>query len=237
MRYFIGIILIIIVWVGAGSIVVETKNITTFGVKQVILWPRWWIQGLINPALEQKKYQELVNQYEDVRAQLFQLQNTLPNSTTSPALVHAKIHATYPFNNKHLISINVGQREGVRVGMPVTIEKATLLGKIKETFERYSLVETIFSREWQLPVRIGNDGVEALFNGGSEPTISLIVKEDDVADGQIIYTASNDMPYGLTIGRLSHFDSELSPEAFRVGGVKVSYSLIDLTDVWVHLSF
>ncbi|MEK7163031.1 MAG: rod shape-determining protein MreC, partial [Patescibacteria group bacterium] len=96
-----------------------------------------------------------------------------------------KVFSTYPFNIKNQISINAGEKQGIKISAPVILGKDILVGQVIEVFENYSVVKTIFDPNWQLPVRIGKDEINGLFQGGGEPKINLIDKEKPVQAGDI----------------------------------------------------
>ena len=47
---------------------------------------------------------------------------------------------------------------------------------------------------------IGEGGVESLLVGGSRPTLTLIPKSSAVQAGDVVYLATQDLPYGLAVG-------------------------------------
>ena len=109
-----------------------------------------------------------------------------------------------------------------------------LLGQVEEVFDNYSLIQTVFSNDWQLPVRIGEEGVEALLNGGANLRVTMITKDKKVSEGQVIFAASKDFPYGMKIGELQNVERGVSTGIFSEATVEVPYNINDVIEVWLH---
>lgn len=148
--------------------------------------------------------------------------------------VSVKIYSAYPFNNRGLVSINAGLREGIKPGMPVLAEEVFLFGRIDEVFDGYSIVRTVFDSGWELPVKIGAEGVDALLVGGREPRLTLIVKDVDIEEGNEVWSSGRDFPYGLAIGVVSEIE-ENAASAFRGAVMRTLYEAGDLRDLLVLL--
>jgi len=170
-----------------------------------------------------------------LKAQLLYLSH-VPRQETAGSERHlvSEIYSTYPFNHRGFISVNAGAGDGVRAHAPVTIDGFTFFGVITEVASSYSVARTIFDTGWQLPVKIGEDSVDALFVGGREPRLTLIVKSGAVADGDSVYLASRDFPYGLKIGEVKNVHGELG-SAFREADIFLSYDAQALHNVYVLL--
>lgn len=233
MRYSIAAFLIIFIWFLAGSFIVETKNAAVFGLNQILLWPRLLVAGLISPAIDDKTIQELILENKNLRAQVFQLKQSLSDADPKK-FIAAKIHAVHPLNKDGSFSINVGSSQGARLGMAVTVGGNLLIGRVIKVFTGYSLVKTIFSPDLELPVRIGESGVEALLSGGAEPRINFIIENNMVNKGDIVFAASPDFPFGINIGELGEISREASAEIFHSAPLIIPYRLNNLVDVWLQ---
>ncbi len=108
--------------------------------------------------------------------------------------VVAQIYSTFPFNHKNLLTLNAGSDDGVVVGAPVTLDGNILLGQIVEVSSGQSVARTIFDREWSLSARIGSNYVDALLIGGQNPRLTLIDKDDEILEVEIIFSAQKDFP-------------------------------------------
>jgi len=144
----------------------------------------------------------------------------------------AKVFSTYPFNIKNQITINAGGKQGIKKMMAVTVGGNLLLGYISEVFDEYSIVQTIFDPSWQLPVRIGKEEVDGLFQGGSEPKLVLIAKEKAIQVGDIAYSASQEFPYGLKIGEILEI-KENAAGVFKEAVLKIPFNINELREVMV----
>ncbi|MFK4784874.1 rod shape-determining protein MreC [Fusobacterium sp. MFO224] len=108
-------------------------------------------------------------------------------------------------------SIKLGEQDGVKVNMPILIEK-TLIGKIVETSAHYSKVRMITANDSYvsclaenkiLGILSGNTGESLYF----KPTSTL---ESDLKIGEEIYTSgiSDVYPKGLYVGKIKNIISE-----------------------------
>ena len=168
-----------------------------------------------------------------LRAQISELKsNIVPFKSDT---IEAKVFSSYPFNNKNLISINFGLERGIKELMPVTLGGHILIGQVIKVFKNYSLVRTIFSPDWEIPVRIGDKKIPALLVGGPELKLTMIVNDKPIFDGQVIFLAKKDLPYGLKIGEVVNVQNDSVTGVFQRASVKVDYDINDLTEVSVLL--
>ncbi|KKU93724.1 MAG: hypothetical protein UY24_C0020G0006 [Parcubacteria group bacterium GW2011_GWA1_48_11b] len=145
-------------------------------------------------------------------------------------VVVAKIYSTFPYNYRNLISLNAGLTSGVKSGTPVTVDGNILLGKVIETATDYSVVQTIFDKDFSLSVRVGSRQIEALLVGAQEPRLTLIDKTADIRENDAIYSASADFPYGMKIGSVAEIrDSAAS--SFKEASLRLDYQFNELKDV------
>lgn len=202
--------------------------LTGFFIKKDFLKePVFLVRALFSRADLYEENLFLKQQNEDLRAQINELRTTNYKLQTDNYLT-AKIFSTYPFNIKNQLTINVGEKQGVKKGTTATIGENILVGQIIEVFENYSVARTIFEPKWQIPVRIGDEEINGLLQGGNEPKITLI--EKPVKIGDIVFSATADFPYGLKIGEISEI-KETSSGIFKEAEVKVSYNINELREV------
>lgn len=168
-----------------------------------------------------------------LRAQVAEISNNItPFKSDS---LGAKVFSSYPFNNKNILSINVGTEQGVEEGMPVVVGDQILVGQITQAFKNYSLVRTLFSPDWELPVRIGDKKVPALLIGGPELSLTMIVNDKPIFEGQDIFLAKQDLPYGLKVGEVVNVKKDSATGVFQEAGIRLDYDLNDITDLSVFL--
>ena len=184
---------------------------------------------LVDLGADKSRLRQLELENEKLRAQIWQLENKLPLPVKE--VLRGQIHSSYPFNNKNLLSINLGRVQGAAVGMPVTIDGHILIGQISEVFKNYSLVRTIFSPDWELPVRIGPRKVPALLVGGPSPKLKMISQDRKVSEGEVVFSVSQDLPLGLKIGEVTAIESDQATGIFKEASVKLGYEINDLTEL------
>ncbi len=157
--------------------------------------------------------------------------SVLPKATAASGTYRtAKVFSTYPFNMKNQITVDAGELEGVRVGMVVTVGKSILLGRVKEVLPRVSIVQTIFDSQFEIPVRIGVEEVDSLFEGGGEPKVVLIDKAKRVEVGDVVLSADSSFPYGLKMGEVSEIRGGAAG-IFKEAVVKTPFILGEIREV------
>jgi cell shape-determining protein MreC len=144
----------------------------------------------------------------------------------------AIVHSTYPFNNQRLISINLGSENGIKPKMPVAVEPGVLLGQVVEVFPKYSWVRTIFDPDFKASVRLGWSATDALLEGGNQPMITLIPKDQPAVSGDIIFVSGREFPYGMKIGNLG-LVIESQEEFFKKAAVELIYNMNGIKKVYV----
>lgn len=141
----------------------------------------------------------------------------------------AQIYSTFPFNYKHLIALNAGAEDGVTVGLPVSTDGNILLGQIIEVSDRQAIARTIFDKDWSLSVRIGDQKADALLIGGQNPKLTLIDKNDQILEGEQIFSAQKDFPYGMKIGTIQRVQ-DLVAHSFKEADIALNYNLKNLRE-------
>ncbi len=230
-------IIIVVIFLGLiafGKFFVANKNYLSYRLT-VALKPALAFVGGVFGETPSPEFKELILENQKLKAQILAL------SKSSYALEEnerefrvAKIYSSYPFNNRGLVAINAGIKDGVSSGMTATVGGYILLGQVTEVFESYSLVRTIFDAGWELPVKIGSNNTEALLAGGREPELTLILKEKTVKSGEPVYSAGRDFPYGLTLGEVGEIREDVGA-AFREASLKLPYDVSTLQEVSVIL--
>ncbi len=182
------------------------------------------------PLIEELAKTNLENQ--SLRAEISRL--TLGLKPSSEQLLKARIYSGHPFNDKSLIVLAKGASDGIGVGDIVLAARNIFLGQVVSVGDSWSEVRTVFDISKNIPVRIGINGVVALLIGGSAPIISMIDKSRAVANHDLVYLASRDLPYGLVVGEIGNI-KEPSIGAFKQADVLLPYSLLSIEEVLVTL--
>ena len=144
----------------------------------------------------------------------------------------AKVFSTYPFNIKNKLTINAGEKQGIKKLSVAVLEKNILVGQVVEVFENYSIVKTTFDPNWQLPVRIGEEEINGFFQGGGEPKVILIDKDKPLRLGDVVYSASQEFFYELKIGELNEL-RETGAGIFKEAVLKVPFNVNELREVQI----
>ena len=224
-RYIQGILIIVCLVIGT-SVFASSFFIT----KPHFLWGD--VQALFSSvSLDQQR--ELIKQNEDLKNELYNQQHAIiPNEGQ---VIDTKVFSLYPFNTKNRLFLDKGLDTGLAVGNAVLFSDRVLIGQITAVTKHTSEAATIFDGGLTIPVRIGSGEVNGLLQGGVSPRITLIDKTKKIQVGDIIVSASKDMPYGLTIGtiRESHEDSL---GAFLEATIDTPYTINDLRTVKVRIN-
>lgn len=118
-------------------------------------------------------------------------------------------YSSYPFNFKNVITLSVGAEQGIKSGA-TAVFGGVLAGKVEEVSEKTSILRTVFDPRFELPVRIGPKGVDALLKGGAKPLLTLIAKDAAVVSGDIVTSADPSVPFGLAVGEVGEVINEAS---------------------------
>jgi len=126
--------------------------------------------------------------------------------------INAKVFSVYPFADRSKIIVNAGKEQGVEIGSAVTSGNI-LVGRVIETARRTSVVQTVFDSRFQIPARIGEAEIDALYTGGMRPKLRIIDTNDPPQYGEIVVSASPELPYGLGIGKILYVSEGVMKEA------------------------
>ena len=179
----------------------------------------------ISETEDSRKITELEKENKNLKIQL--LNQKLEKGGT------VKVYSTYPFGNRGEIAIAAGRSDGIKVGDVATYGDSILIGKIIKTFDSVSIVSTIFNPSWKSAVRIGEHEIDALLQGGNELTVTLIPMDVEIHDGELVITASQDLPYGLGIGAVKNIRTA-SGNAFKEATLEPNFQFKQLKDVSIY---
>lgn len=173
---------------------------------------------------------------ESLKTQLFWQAKKEPVWLGGWQYLSAIVHSTYPFNNQRLISVNLGSENGVKLKMPVAAEPGILLGQVVEVFPKYSWVRTIFDPDFKASVRLGWSATDALLEGGNQPMVALIPKNQPAVSGDIIFAGGREFPYGMKFGNLG-LVIESQEEFFKKAPLELAYNMNDIKKVYVVFNY
>jgi len=173
----------------------------------------------------------LKTENENLKAQIQMLQSSIPRvQGLASNYLMAEVFSTYPFNIKNQITVNAGENQGVKKMMAATLGENLLLGQVINVFTNYSVVETIFDPNFQLPVRVGEAQIDGFFQGGNEPKMTLIEKSKPIKVGDVVYVASQEFPYGLKIGEVKEI-KESTAGVFKEATLTTPFNINELREI------
>ncbi len=190
----------------------------------------WYLKKVIFSGDGGSGGEDLILENQKLKAEIAKLENLgirLP--ATSASYISAFVYSQYPFNFRNEFLIDAGSSLGVEAG-DIVVVNDVFVGRVRDVFNKNSLVRTIFDVSFQSPVRIGKYGVQGLLQGGSLPEVILIPIDSKAEAHDIVYTSSPEFPYGLAVGEIGELRT--SPDKlFKEADLKVSYDIGLLTAV------
>ncbi len=122
------------------------------------------------------------------------------------SLISAKIVNKSLIQSRNTLTINVGESEGVKVGMPVITDDG-LVGRVISTSNGYSIVQIILNKDLKISVKNQRSRVDGIlsFDGTSNLTVMNVRKNAEVGEGDIFVTSdySSNFPSGIPVGIVS----------------------------------
>jgi len=135
-----------------------------------------------------------------------------------------------------VITINKGEKDGIKENMPVLTSEKALIGKIYKTYPDYSEVLLITSKKSIIDIKIVSKGDYAISKGEDNQKITLESLEKDslVEEGDICITSALGGHYeeGFLVGKIVSI-SNLASEVFKTGKIEPFFTLNDLDKVLI----
>jgi len=104
---------------------------------------------------------------------------------------------------RNTVTLDAGERSGVRMDMPVVTENG-LAGKIVATSARYAVAQILFNREIHVSAKIERSRVDGIitWDGGSMLALQDVAKSLDVHTGDVVISSeySSFFPPGIRVG-------------------------------------
>ncbi|MDD5547516.1 MAG: rod shape-determining protein MreC [Candidatus Pacebacteria bacterium] len=183
--------------------------------------------------------EQLLLENESLRAKILELESLQSKTVKENGIIYktAYAHLTYPFSHRNLFTINFGSNDGAERYMGVAAAPGILMGQIMEVYPNISIVKSIFDSNFKTAVRIGDYGVDALFEGGNEPVASMVKKGKEIKVSDAVYSASADFPYGMKIGEIKEILNSNKEGVFNKASVGVNYNLNEIREVFVITNY
>ncbi len=214
----------------------------------LILWSPdflWRLTDLSKPGSAIEGEVEVLRaENSHLKSQLAKLDSEIQTQTLPFEAIRANVYSRYPLNFKHELVINKGSRDRVRVRGAVVIpvlresglsSQVFLVGSVSSVLGSRSFIQTIFDYRFKEAVHIGTGKVSGLLIGGLSPTIMLIPKDAKISSGDVVISASPELPYGVILGRLKEVRSS-SDQLFREASLELLYDINNLTVVAVEVN-
>lgn len=131
------------------------------------------------------------------------------------------------------MEINIGQKDGVREGMPVVFENY-LIGLIKTAENSRSRVTLLTDRDISVPAK-SNRGTRGIVTGGASGSIyfdKVLQKDALFMEDVVISSGEGGFPPNLLIGKISHITST-DVAVYKSALVDLGINLTLLTTVFV----
>jgi rod shape-determining protein MreC len=114
---------------------------------------------------------------------------------------------------RNTITLDIGEREGIRADMPI-ISEMGLVGKIIATSDHYSIGILLLNKEFRASAKIERSRIDGIisWDGGDFLHLQNIPKTEDVRTGDVVVTSeySNLFPREIRIGVVSGISDQPS---------------------------
>ncbi len=179
---------------------------------------------------------EEVSRLREGRLENLRLRNMLGFREHAPyALVSANIIGKTLEMLRNTVTIDVGEKDGVRVNMPLVNDEG-LVGKIVATAPGYAVGQILFNKEMRVSAKVQRSRVDGIirWDGGSQLTMQDVAKTLDVLPGDLVITSeySSLFPAGIRIGIVSGI-RQIPGSLFQAIDVTPSVDFTRLEEVFV----
>lgn len=198
------------------------------GQERIIVAKGEWLSRRFSADSESEIIRRLEEEKNDLEAKIFNLE--IQNQEFGHSFIPAKVYSLYPFSNRSELIINVGDSRGINLNQAVTVGNKILIGRVKNVYQNISVVQTVFDPEFQIPVRIGEEEVDALLVGGLSPKATLVEAPEIIKPDDFVFSSYREFPYGLIIGQIKEIAlDKFNPEV----RIKPIYEFKKIRDVLV----
>lgn len=138
---------------------------------------------------------------------------------------------------RNTITVDVGEKDGVKVNMPIVNDEG-LVGKIVATGSGYAVGQILLNKELRVSAKVQRSRVDGIirWEGGRTLTLQNVAKTLDVTVGDVVFTSdySSLFPAGIKIGIVST-TREIPGSLFQAIDVTPSVNFSRLEEVFVIL--
>lgn len=179
-----------------------------------------------------------VSRLREARLENLRLRATLGLKERSPFnLITADVVGKSLHLLRNTITLNVGEREGIKSDMPI-ISESGLVGRIIATSPNYAIGQLMFNKDFRASAKVQRSRVDGIivWDGGDFVRLKNVAKKLDVVEGDVVVTSeySSVFPPDLKIGVVSRV-SEKVGNLFKEIEIKPSVGFASLEQVFVIL--
>ncbi len=139
-------------------------------------------------------------------------------------------------NNRKIIHINKGKKDGIKENAPVIVGGGVLVGKVSKVYSNNSEVELILDKNNKINAEIQEIETKGIVQGeyGTSAFIDMIPQTAKIKKGQTVITSGlgGVLPRGLLIGYIKDFDETID-RLFLKASLELPVQFNDLRLVWV----
>jgi rod shape-determining protein MreC len=122
------------------------------------------------------------------------------------SVLPAKIVGKTLIQTRNNITLDEGEKDSVKVGMPIITDKG-LVGKIVAVSQNYSVAQILFNKDLKVSAKDQRSRVDGIiaWDGENKLAMKNVSKSSDIMNGDIIITSeySNSFPPGIPIGYIT----------------------------------
>lgn len=180
--------------------------------------------------VENSNLKEVVHENELLKNEL-----NLSRSETKRKLVGARIISRSAFVFQDVVTVDIGKKNGIKVGLPVTSSGA-LIGRVINVGNNSADVELITSSNAVTQIQLQNSRTTAILRGGIRGLIVEFVPQDiTVVEGESILTSGlgGNLRPGLVVGTVDRVLSQKN-EVFQRVSVKPAANISRADIVFVE---
>ncbi len=149
-------------------------------------------------------------------------------------LVGARIINKSLTQTRNSITLNIGERDSIKVNMPVITDEG-LVGRVIETSANYSIVQILYNKDMRITVKNQRTRVDGIlsFDGVGKLSIRNILRNSDVVNGDVFITSEYSSYYPPGIPTAVVTDAGTSDNLFKKVSASPLVNFSQLEEVFV----
>src|SRR3989339_881814 len=232
---------IFILFIFIALILVLFKNGHIFDIGFIFRYwfgPQQSVNSLYNPA------DDFVEDYKKLLVENSQLRVLEDENSELKSLLNLK--KDKPYNlvvaniinrdalNRNIILIDIGEREGIKVGQAAVVSDGIIIGKVIDVGFDFAKVRLLVDSFSKLAVKVGqNNSVSGMLSGslGLGMDLTYIPQDQEIKKGDLVVTADLDTSVapGLVVGQIEEIEFS-QEEVFKRASVSpiINYETISI---------